>query len=240
MSQHKSKQHTSDVYGGRDPRDIPTYQIREAVRYIHVPFGTLHRWCFGYKSSGRGSFIPGIIHPHSSAPPMLSFWNLAEAYVLSGIQKHHGISFQSIRRAISYVEKNLHKPRPLLTQEFQADGVDLFVNHLESDSLINASKQGQVAIKEAIIGTLKRVDRDYQGLITSIYPHVHDSKEARSVEIDPRRSFGRPVVIGTRVPTETIALRWQAGDSIESLAVDFELSRELIESALWWENAKAA
>ncbi len=242
MAKPTRKQNTNDLYGGKDPRDVPTYSIREAVRYIRVPYGNLYRWCFGVKSKGLLASSAPLIKV--SDPPSLSFWNLAEVYILSGILKNYGLSLQNARAAIEYVEKKLKKPRPLLTQQFETDGIDLFISALQVDQhdrqLINASKGGQLAMKAVMQDALKRVARDYNGLITSIYPYTNDLAEARVVEIDPRRSFGRPVVCGTRVPTETIADRWQAGDTIADLAADFEMAPAMIEGALRWENAKAA
>lgn len=245
----KGRKKVSDInsfYGGKDPRDIPAYHIREAVRYIRVPYGNLYRWCFGVKPTKTScrKIAPLI---KVSNPPYLSFWNLAEVYILAGILRDYGVTLQSARRAVSYVETHMHVRSPLLTQQFATDGIDLFIAAIEHEQpdlpLINASQGGQVTIKAVMQDALKRVSRDYNGLIKSIYPYTNDSAEARVVEIDPRRSFGRPVVVGTRVPTEVLASRWQAGDSIDALASDFELSPSLIESALRWEkqaNAKAA
>lgn len=63
----------------------------------------------------------------------------------------------------------------------------------------------------------------------------------RVVVIDPRVLYGRPVIAGTRVPTAAVVYeRWKAGESVETLAVDYSRSRDEIEEALRCEHAQAA
>ena len=52
------------------------------------------------------------------------------------------------------------------------------------------------------------------------------------IEIDPRVAFGRPVLIGRAVPTSVLADRFKAGDSIEDLAGDFEVTPAAIQEAI--------
>ena len=52
------------------------------------------------------------------------------------------------------------------------------------------------------------------------------------IEIDPRVAFGRPVLIGRAVPTGVLADRFKAGDSIEDLAGDFEVTPAAIQEAI--------
>jgi uncharacterized protein (DUF433 family) len=52
------------------------------------------------------------------------------------------------------------------------------------------------------------------------------------VVVDPRRAFGRPVIAGTSVPVTDIRGRFDAGDSIGTLAGDYDLRADQIEEAL--------
>lgn len=240
-----------DIYGGRDPRDVPSYTVGDAARFLCVPTSTLRDWVSGQeyvtRKHGPKRSRP-LVGLASTSPPLLSFWNLAEAYVLAGIRRHHGVSLQSVRRALDYVVRKLGHKRPLIEQDFLTNGVDLFVEKLEQmagkdrgvRALINASRHGQLAARDLLQATLKRVDRDPRGLISRIYPWTPRIEEPRHVEIDPRRSFGRPVVAGTAIPTEALAERFRAGDSVEELARDFRMQPTVVESALRWEMREAA
>ena len=54
----------------------------------------------------------------------------------------------------------------------------------------------------------------------------------KAVEIDPRLSFGRPVLVGTGIPTAVIAERYKAGETIAELAEDYHRTSTEIEEAL--------
>jgi uncharacterized protein (DUF433 family) len=64
---------------------------------------------------------------------------------------------------------------------------------------------------------------------TRRYPAGGDSAP---VEINPRVSFGRPVLRGRGVPTAVLADRFKAGDTLKELANDYETSTEEIEEAI--------
>jgi uncharacterized protein (DUF433 family) len=237
-----------DIYGGRDPRDVPTYSIPEAAGFLRVPESTLRKWVRGHvyaTKAGPRRSRPVIGLP-TKRPASLSFWSLAEGYVLASITRQHGVSLQSVRRALDYVAKELKHQRPLITQDFHTDGLSLFVERLEAmaeedpgvKSLINASRSGQLAAKELLSGALRRVSRDTDGLIERIYPWMKAVDEPRRIEIDPRRAFGRPVVAGTRVPADELAERFAAGDGVEEIARDFRMDRSLVEGVLQWEMAR--
>lgn len=55
------------------------------------------------------------------------------------------------------------------------------------------------------------------------------------VFIDPRHSFGRPVLARSRIATAIIAERYKAGDSIDDLVDDYACERLEVEEALRYE-----
>ena len=182
-----------DIYGGKDPRTLPRYSIAEAAQYVRVPFSTLSAWVKGRTgNAGASKAEPVIVPPSGSHLP--SFQNLVEAHVLGAIRRHHGVPLQRVRRALKYVQKSLAQPHPLITARFETDGIDLFVHEL--GKLLNASQDGQVAIKEALQASLQRIEHDEDGLAARLFPFVRtgDGDEPRSIVVDPRISFGRPVL----------------------------------------------
>lgn len=50
--------------------------------------------------------------------------------------------------------------------------------------------------------------------------------------IDPRISFGRPIVAGSGIPTSAIVQRYLAGEGYEHLANDYRLGVEQIQEAV--------
>lgn len=123
--------------------------------------------------------------------------------------------------------------RPLAQAQFATHGVDLFVDEL--DRIVNVSRQGQVEIADLIRVHLQRIDRDAHGVPIRLYPFTRkqvDEQATRTVVMDPRIAFGRPVLIGTAVPTSVLADRFKAGDTLTDLAQDYGASPEAIEEAI--------
>jgi len=165
---------------------------------------------------------------------MLSFWNLVEVYVLASLRRKHGVSLQRVRRALAFVEGKLGVDRPLIRQEFYTDGVKLFVE--KYSNLLDVSHSGQLEWSQVISQAVKRVERDVNGLAARVYPWLNRPDEPRQIEIDPLRAFGRPVIVKTGIPTESVAERFRAGESIDAIAADFNLNRDLVEAAVRWES----
>jgi len=59
----------------------------------------------------------------------------------------------------------------------------------------------------------------------------------RPIVIDPTIAFGRPVVDRSFVSTRSILERIDAGESIDDVANDYELSVEAVEEAVLFERA---
>lgn len=69
---------------------------------------------------------------------------------------------------------------------------------------------------------------------------LREQEDPKAVVIDPRISFGRPVLVGTGIPTFILAERYKAGESIDELADDYGCNRFQIEEAIRCELPLAA
>jgi uncharacterized protein (DUF433 family) len=226
------------LYGGRDPRNVPSYATWEASRYIRLPLRTVQNWAFGFGSYGGQP----LIHIADQERHLLSFWNVAELHVLGALRRYHHISPQKIRRVIRYLEETFNSPHPLLTERMLTDGVSVFIE--KTGALVNATKGGQLAMRQLLEAHLQRIDQDVDGLAIRLFPFVrHDShsekkeisaltQEPKIISLDPRVCFGRPVIVGTSIPTEEIAERFRAGDSVAELADEYGRPAKEIEEAI--------
>jgi uncharacterized protein (DUF433 family) len=224
----------TSLYGGADARELPTYTIQDAARYLHVPPSTLRSWVLG-----QGKRFKAVIALPNPRRAELSFLNLVEAHVLNAIRREHDISLQKTRKSIELLESKLGSKRPLASEVFFTDGVDLFVERL--GQLHNVSRNNQLAIAGILREHLRRIEFEH-GLAVRLYPFTRRPGlgEPKSVLIDPTIAFGRPVVSSTGVPTAVIAQRFDAGDSVDDLARDYELSPAVVEEALRCERLAAA
>jgi hypothetical protein len=81
-----------DIYGGRDPRDIPFYSIREAALCLDLNPATLRTWALGRKYPVRAGqrTADALLELPDAGNPMLSFVNLMEAQFLRAREMARG------------------------------------------------------------------------------------------------------------------------------------------------------
>lgn len=229
----------SEVASLRDLRNIGAYGITEAAHYLALPSATLRDWVRGrsYATAGGPQVSePLILLPHVEEP-LLSFTNLVEAHVLKAIRRHHGVPMQQVRPALTYLESTLGVAHPLAHRQLLTDGVNLFTEHF--GDLVNLSKSGQLAVREVLEAHLRRIEHDSAGLALRLFPFSRgeDLEAPRIVVVDPRISFGRPVIAGTAVRTDVIASRLKAGESVQNLAEDYGVEVAQVEEAIRYELA---
>lgn len=219
-----------DLYAGRRPEDVPAYSIGEAASLVGVPASTLRTWVRGRSFPRRDGVgrSPAIIKAPNGAGAFVSFTNVVEAHVLSGLRKKYEIKLNAIRAAVRYVHDRLGVQHPLATEQFKTDGVSLFVERF--GQTINASKEGQLALRAILSTYLERIEYD-NGRAIRFFPLLRETAP-RVIVVDPRLSFGQPVIAGTAVPVTVIRGRFDAGDSIEDLAYDFGVRSDQIQEAL--------
>jgi len=166
--------------------------------------------------------------------------NLVEAHVLDALCREHEVPLQTVRKALASLARRVPPPHPLAAQRFETDGVNLFVQYF--GALVNISQDGQLAMRALLQAYLRRVERDAHGIVARLYPFTRrgDPNEPRRVVIDPRISFGRPVLAGTGIPTAMLAERYKAGESVDELAKDYGRDRLEIEEAIRCELAVEA
>ncbi len=154
---------------------------------------------------------------------------------------------QAIRQALEYVSRESPQ-HPLISQYFFTDGKSLFVKHVEEGFgkdgehlTINVSLLGQIAFSDILDIYLERIERDNSGSAIKVYPLRTVNDLDKSIVIIPNVGSGRPTIAGTGIRVEAIWNRYQAGESLEQLATDYEIELRAIEKAIsYFTNVKAA
>jgi len=218
----------------QDIRRMPLYTAAEAARFLRLPASTVRAWAFGqgYKVNDQPRRFQPVISAADPKGRRLSFVNLVELLVLAAIRMDHQVELKQVRSAVEFLRKKFPSPHPLADNDFQTNGIDLFVE--KYGKLLNISRDGQIAIKEIIQQYLQLVERDASGVPFKLHlPRRADAPEPLvAVVIDPERGYGRPVLDGRGIRTEVVIERFQAGESITSLANDYGLSAATVEDIL--------
>lgn len=222
-----------------DVRESAAYTIAEAARYLRLPAATLRSWVLGrdYPTAEGSARFPPLIVPASREPPLLSFWNLVEAHVLRSLRTDHGVPVRALRSALEYAERRLGIDRLLLRPELRTSAREVFLDRY--GELIELSASGQLAMRRMLAEHLERVEWDTARFPVRLYPFLSAATpaEVRTIAIDPRIAFGRPVVLRKGISTSAIAERIDAGETVEDVAADYQLGRVEVEQAVVYERA---
>lgn len=221
-----------------DVRDQAAYGLAEAARYVKLPVATLRSWVAGrtYPGSGGPQRFQPLIHPPRRKPPVLTFWNLIEAHVLRSLRTEHRVSIKAVRQALAYAERTLKIKRLLLSKDLRADAGTLFLD--KYGQLIDLPASGQLAMRLMFAEHLKRVEWDEWKFPVRLYPFLSaDTPAPRTIAIDPKIAFGRPIVARVGVSTAAIAGRIDANEPAADVAADYDLTVEEVEQAVLYERA---
>ncbi len=239
MSTRKTGERTQ-LYRGRDPRQVPIYEVNEAARHLHMSPATLRSWVAGRRTrarDGRMVVSSPIIERPDPSDDRLSFTNLIEAHVLRALRVRHSVSMSAVRQALQYAERELGVKRLLANKQLRAMPGEIFLQ--EYNRLMSLDPAGQYAIERVLKDFLERVVHDAEGLPGRLFPFVrpHEGRGGRLISIDPRVSFGAPVVARKGIKTEFLAGLYNSGESIEDLARYYDLDEEEVREAIIFERA---
>jgi uncharacterized protein (DUF433 family) len=206
-----------------------------------VPAATFRRWVFGYarrRNNRRIDYRPiadpelGKIEGHY----IVGFRDLLEARVVQAFRTA-GVSWPIIHLAAEHAKTPERTTHPFLSKRFRTDGRTIFLETIRNAKyreLIDMAKN-QHAFHSVIAPSLfKQIDFDATDQAVRWYPLW----PRKIVVIDPKRSFGRPLV--SNIPAETLAAAAKAENSIEVAARWYDVPTEHVRAALDWQERLAA
>jgi uncharacterized protein (DUF433 family) len=206
---------------------IPNYQVQEAAKYARIAPQTVVHWQKGAAGPALAPRVPRLA---------LSYMQLIEVAIVAAMRKA-GVPLKRIRETRDYIRKTLTSEFPFAEHRFKTDGHRLFMDFDQfvgrkrgRGKLLRPDQGGQLAW-DAVIGRLDEFEYE-RGAGRVIRWHVAGPKS--SVVIDPRVSFGAPMIKG--VPTWAIRGRWTAGEDPEEIADDFGLRKAEVVDALAFEG----
>jgi uncharacterized protein (DUF433 family) len=129
-------------------------------------------------------------------------------------------ALQAIRRALEYAGNQLGEQRPLLTRRFHAYGGELlteFAETADGETLLNASRGGQLTTRDLVESALWTRDIDYEDDSATRWWF---KGRAVPVVVDTRVAGGRPITAETGVRVDAITSRHHEGDSNDEIERD--------------------
>ena len=185
----------------------PSYGIKEAQGITGVSATAIRRWLSGYPASVREIKAKWINHNDKWPDPLLvSFFELIEILVAGKFRTATGKSFAGVRRYNTVLSSEWEVPFPFAHQ--------------------NMLKQKD-ALPEPVLKALEQMDYE-NGYVSRWCPFGKDG----ALALDPYRASGQPAIKGRRLRVLDIKGHFIAGDSIDSVADNFELDPLTVEAAV--------
>ncbi|WP_343058473.1 hypothetical protein [Microvirga mediterraneensis] len=209
---------------------IGLYTPAEAARLVQVSSAKILRWLRGHEISGK-HYDP-LWEPQVDLGDQgiaLGFRDLMEIRVASAFIER-GLSAQKVRLAIQRARKIIGDERPLSTSRFRTDGRSVFLQIVTEEGetqLIDLFKN-QYTFREVMERSLSNIEFGDDGAPARWWV----LGKAKSIVIDPARSFGRPIEAETSVPAEVLAAAAEAEGSIEAAARGWDVPVRAVKRAV--------
>lgn len=230
--------------------EVPLYTFPDVARYLRIP-----TWAaFALGSRLDPEFVPDaywrkglyvsagddLPFPESRFP-RINFRRLAD-YFVRGFVLH---ALAELGRDVGRPADHFLRPREDVWYSLDGhppDGV-LFESNgaADIDQLVAWNAQQLPKVDAAWLRKWAVIYYDRvevaSGEPVRLFPFSRDPAPdaPRLVVLDPRVRFGRPVVAGRGVPTDSLFERFQAGDSSGELAVDYGLTADEVDEAVRYE-----
>jgi uncharacterized protein (DUF433 family) len=218
------------------------YSIPEAARISHVPASYIKRWLWGYKYHVKGQvhragplWTPQL--PDIDDARALTFRDLIEIQFVYRFRQQ-GISLQTIRKTIDLATELLDRTFPLSSVRFKTDGKKVFAQVIEDTAergYVFDLRTGQYLLDYVLDYLYDALEYSEFDELVRWWPLGKD----RRVMVDPKRSFGRPIVL-EGVQTNILVSSFRAEGDVKAVADWFEVSEFSVSDALEFERSLKA
>lgn len=212
------------------------YGYREAARLTGLKPACVREWFRSRPGDAKRPPVFSSDYKPVDGGRAISFLDLIDVFV-AGQLREHGVSLQTLRRVYVRLQTELNAKHPFCRSELLSDGKIVFTRGMD--------ERGQEELKEVlsrqkvfpsiILPFLKRIDYGEVSRLAERW------RIARLVVIDPRISFGKPIVEEYSIPTAVLADAYQANDQdAERVADWFNVNAEHVLAAVEFESNMAA
>ena len=228
------------------PFNTGIYTVPEASRLTRVAPPRIRRWLRGYKFfSGEREHVSlpvwrGQLQPVDGALA-LGFLDLMELRVVDAFLRA-GVSWKTLREAERRGSERFRSTHPFCTQRFETDGRSIFVDiGANSDEPILLEIIDDQSVFDAIASPFfKDLEFSQDRALERWWP----LGDHRAVVVDPRRAFGKPIVVHRGVPTVILSSAVKASNSIDEVVFWYGVTKSSVVDAVEFEDslshAKAA
>lgn len=221
-------------------RETPRYTLAEAARLAGTSPQNVRRWLFGDETAGH-RMAPVLGARVKEPRPLVSFLDLCELAVVAAFRRSdHPATLERLRRAHGFARTTLQLEHPFASERIRSEGGHVLYEFGQKEpgpGTLVLDEGGQMLLPWPVLEVLKRFEYDVDEHVAQRWFLFGKSIP---VVVDPDHGSGLPTICGRNVRSDFIAGRFKAGESIASLAEDYELEPSTVEAALRAAIAQAA
>jgi len=168
---------------------------------------------------------------------LLSFRDVAQAYMLYVLREFHRVPTSRIREALLELRKESKNTHPLLSLDIKVLGTRLLLDKpargRHGREIVDLSSSRNLALGPVVDAWGKRIIQSSNRQPVQLFPwRFFTSDESRPVTLDPAVMSGQLVVTGTRIPVNVLLGMKSRGKEPEEIAEMYRLSPGVVEKAL--------
>jgi uncharacterized protein (DUF433 family) len=206
------------------------YTIQEAAELVEASASEVRVWVEGRKEK-QAPVIDNQVG-RIGRTVAVSFTNLMELRFVATFA-NAGVRLNEIRAIISRVRDEINHPHPFATKTvFRTDGKKIVAEIARKNGVkvIFDLRSGNYEMPVVVLQSLKEnVVWDPEGEALAWYPRP---KIAPNVLINPKLSFGRPVLKDSKIPAETIAEAVRVEGSSKIVALLYDVPERQVREAV--------
>jgi uncharacterized protein (DUF433 family) len=204
-----------------DPRfDVPLFTRAETATHLRLAPSTLNDWL------RSGTLL--TVGDSRRGETIVPFISLVEAHVLQHL-RGAGLSLRAIRDATKSLRKEFSRPYPLAWKGLAHDGTDLLRDLADHDQdpsweRVRDRQGGIQGVVELGLQPVTWAPDDYASRLKLV------AYEGADVIVDPRFSFGQPILERTGVRVEDVVDLARAGEPYSVIADEFGIDTTDVEA----------
>ena len=215
------------------------YSFAETAHLANVSVSTVKNWLFGYTVKGRE--VPALF-PTPGGRAEVSFLQMIEIMVAGRFRKSglvKGLPFSKLRDAYAFAQESWGIEYPFAHLKLEVLGGHIV--HFLKEGGTDGSYQALDAPEQwTLPGLLRRETIDQIEYDDELAARWFPIDKTVPIVVDPRMSAGLPVIEGRGVTVQAIRKRFKSGLRIDFIAEDFDMDRDLVETALrYWDTVAA-
>ena len=207
------------------------FTLEQAARVTQLTESRIRYW------DRTGVIKPSLVKETTGGAysRIYSFQDLVALRTVAQLRENFGVSLQKVREVGERLRRHADKPWSEL--RFYASGKHLFFQDPQTDLLLSALKPGQSALLQAL--DLVAVARDTETRADSLVER--GQKQFGQVVTNRYLAGNRPVIAGTRIPTEAIWEFHEDGYAVDEIVAEYPRLTPLdVEAAIRFEKERRA